>query len=203
MSDQKNGKTSEEKAEFVEWLITQVGGLDAAESRFRRYQLKKQFGERPVNELTMGDVLMMIDENNWGSWFKTLKVLDFANIFSAMRSIDPATYKTRTPLATARHERPRGRSTESGTDRVNKLREALRVNGSLTREEVRSILDVKSLVTADKVIDLMIHNGMVAKEVRGRTHVFVPAKPEPTQPTTPTALPAEAPQPQPADPPQG
>ena len=208
MSD-LNGKSSE-NAEFVKWLIDRVGGRESAESQYRRHALKAILGERPVGEITMGDVLTVIEENNWEPWFKTMKVLDLTSIFSAMRPIDPATYKTRTPIAPAKRERPRGRPpTESGSDRVAKLREALRVNGSLTREEVRNILEVKSLITADKVIDIMLRNGTIEKEVHGRTYIFVPAKPAPAQPTTPaattepTAPPAEAPQPQPTEPVQG
>ena len=190
---------------FADWLIARAGGMNKVKSEFCRFQLRQLLNHKRPTEVTMEDILGVVKDNNWKPWFRKLTVLDLGNIFGTMRmdAVNPATYTTQAPLTRKRGRprkeaaeqkgsgKPRGRPRDSEDsaktkERVWALFTALQARGSLTRKEIQKILDVKSPQTVDKVIDLMVRHNMIAKTMRGHTHVFIPTKREQgiTAPTT-------------------
>jgi hypothetical protein len=187
---------------FVEWLIERAGGIQVAETQYRRHALKRSFEGRPLHEVTMGEVLKIVDDNHWEEWFRAMRILDFARIFAVTpSSINPATYQTKAPNA-PESQRSRARSPGRPTkaesaERIERLLAEFKSAGMLTRLDVKRILGVSSAATSNKVLALMMRDGMIVQETRGHTHVFLPVTSPPApRPTAEPPAPAPAPVPE-------
>lgn len=151
---ENNGTVNQE---FVQFLISQTGGKEKAESAFRKHFLRNTFKGRVSSGpsgVTTGEILSMIEKNGWSEWLLNTNFVEFMSVF-VDRGAAP-TNKTVNPKSNGTKRRPAALQ-----KKLDMLMDALVLSPWLSKTDIARLWGLKSLDRVNKITKDFISRGLI------------------------------------------
>lgn len=159
---------------LMDFLVTQHGGLERAQSDYRKSAFKEAFRDRLSRDVSMREILEFVDTKSWTEWFGALSIVEFLNIFSQVNP--PVSVATAMAMERKRAlkilEESRTPTPDSNEkDRITRIMREFDTTPWLTKEDLKRITGIKSTPTIDKLTCAMCQRRLI-KRCRGRKILF-------------------------------